>query len=148
MGSEPFFSQIGEIVVPVWRKKGSDPFTKVVPLFQATVSRNSLSLISSVFGRSLDARLPRQGLSRGQAELLGQIMLASFAAPAAIQPMFRILAMLSSFWRASYTGARPHRVPDPRYANGRMKIGECQSIGKSWQHYRFQPHDLIFVSYV
>jgi hypothetical protein len=49
---------------------------------------------------------------------------------------------------ASYTGARPHRAPDTRYANGRMKIGECQSSGKSWQHYRFHPHDLIFVSYV
>ena len=36
-------------------------------------------------------------LSRGQDELLGQMMLASFAAPSPIQPMFSILPTLSSF---------------------------------------------------
>lgn len=54
------------------------------------------SRISSICGLRMGLRLPRQCLSRGQLELRGQMIVASRAAPSAIQPIFRILLILSS----------------------------------------------------
>ena len=47
---------------------------------------------------------------------------------------------------ASCTEALPHRIPDTRYANGRMKTGEHQSSGTSWQHCRCQLRALELVA--
>jgi len=52
-----------------------------------------------------------------------------------------------AIWQStSYTEVLPRRAPHTRFANGRMKTGEHQSSGMSWQHCHFQLRALELVA--